>query len=323
MKLAPRDDRPVRGLLEAWISRSRAAGFTFAEMLVAVSIAAFILVAAVMAFQAVGEFQSRRSNLETITFADPSVMTNFYGTNTTTIAAWSAPSYGYLARVEQLRDLYYEDVQKSIAVYCLPRTGRSPLRTSSLAIPAAYAVGSFDFRRLSTPEAFRLFLAASVPATASVFSTNAYTVENGAARGCNLSVLMLRKSASRTNLNLHCTYEIDFVRPDSPGGIYASVRRYQGSALTHFYDTFYPDIGNTALNSDFFYVAACFNRIGASTTGSVTNSSGSNIAASQPFYFVWFPDPASPTLPASSSSYSNAMSDQTSLMFVTPMFPSL
>ena len=318
MKLAPHDDRPVSGL-ETWMSRSRAAGFTFAEMLVAVAIAAIVLVAAVMGFQAIGQFQSRRSNLETLTFADNTVMTNFYGTNSTTVSTWSTPTYGYLAKVEQIRDKYYEDLQKSIAVYCLPRAGRSSLRTNALPIGSAYAIGTFDFRRLSTPEAFRQFLTNSVT-TAGAFTADAYSAEVGSARACNLSVLMLRKSASRTSLNLHCIYEIDFVRPSSPGGVYAAVRRYEGSVLTDFYDVFYPDLSDTtALNSDYFYVSAVFGRSALAST----NGFAGNIASEQPFYFVWFPDPASPTLPASSSSYMNSMSDQTSLLMVTPMFPSL
>jgi prepilin-type N-terminal cleavage/methylation domain-containing protein len=315
MKLAPRDDGPFRGL-KAWLATSRARGFTFAEMLIAIAIASFILIAAVMAFQAIGQFQTQRTSREVITFSDSSVMTNFYGTNTTTLSTWTAPSYGYLARVEQLREKYYEDVQKSIAIYCLPRVGRSSLRTSSLPIPAGYEIGTYDYRKLSTPEEFRKFLVASVPSVAGEFATNAFPTGDGV-RGRNLSVLMLRKS-SWTNLNLHCIYEIDFVRPDSPGGVYASVRRYEGTTLTHYYDTFYPDIDGTSVNSDFFYVTAFFSRTNAPAAGSVAN-----IAGSQPFYLVWFPDPAAITLPGSSSSYSNSMADRTSLMFVTPMFPSL
>jgi hypothetical protein len=319
MNLEPRDDKPARGIA-TWRSQSRTAGFSFAELLVAISIAAFVLVIAVMAFQAIGLFSLGRSSLQTITFSDSGVMTNFYNTAGTKVSTWSTPTYGHLARVEELRDKYYEDVQKSIAVYCLPRVGRSSLRTNALTIPASYAIGTFDFRRLSTPELFRQFLADSLPSAGAGFSTNAYAIESGAVRGRNLSVLMLRKSSSRTSLNLHCMYEVDFVRPSSPGGIYASVRRYEGAVLTDYYDVFYPDVSDTtALNSDYFYVAAAFER----SVRPSSSSSVANVASRQPFYFVWFPDPASPTLPSSSGSYTNGMIDQTSLLFVTPMFPSL
>ena len=318
MKSAPRDEGIAIGSV-TWGSRSRAAGFTFAEMLIVIAIAAMILITAVIAFQSLGQYNIQRSSFETITLSN-SVMTNFYGPTATNVSTWSAPMYGHLARVEALRDKYYEDVQRSVAVYCLPRTGQSSLRTSSLPIGSSYEVGTFDFRRLSTPEAFRQFLVDSVGTAAASFATTPYTTspDLGTARACNLSVLMLSKP-SRTALNLYCQYEIDFVRPTSPDGVYASVRRYEGATLTHYYDVFYPDVsGGTAQNFDYFYVAACFNRAGAPTTGSV-----SNVASGQPFYFVWFPDPATRSLPASSGSYSNAMRDQTSLLFVTPMFPAL
>jgi hypothetical protein len=316
MNSAPQDDE-LQACAVTWRSRSRAAGFTFAELLIVVSIAAAVLIAGVIALQALGQFNLQRSSYEPITLTT-SVMTNFYGAGASNVSTWSAPMYGHLARVETLRDQYYEDLQKSVAVYCLPRTNRSNLRTSTLPINSAYAVGTFDFRRLSTPELFRQFLTNSVTSTASTFTVNAYTAESGSARACNLSVLMLSKP-SRANLNLYCQYEIDFVRPTSPSGVYASVRRYEGSTVTHYYDVFYPDVtGSAAQNWDYFYVAACFNRAGAPTNGSAAN-----VADGQPFYFVWFPDPATRRLPAASIGYMNAMRDQTSLLFVTPMFPSL
>lgn len=323
MSLVARNDRSFPGL-KTCLPRAGAAGFSFAEMLVAISLAAIVLMVAVLAFQAIGTFNSQRSDFVTVTLP-AGVMNNFYGGAGDVISTWAAPSYGHLARVEQMRDKYYEDVQKSVAVYALPRAGRSTLRVTSLPIGSSYAIGSFDFRRLSTPEAFRGFLNDSLPLPAAAFEANAFaggTGQNGAVRARNLSVLMLRKSASRTNLNLHCTYEVDFVPAVSPGGIYASVRRYQGTNCTDFYDVFYPDRSDiTPVNSDYFYVAANFERsVRAANTSSVTN-----VAGGQPFYFVWWPDPASPALPnpTGSTVYSNAMRDQTSLLFVTPMFPAL
>jgi prepilin-type N-terminal cleavage/methylation domain-containing protein len=318
MHLEPHNDRPIPGL-RAWFFRSRAAGYSFVEMLVALALVAVVLVAAVLAFQAIGTFSERRSGFETITFSSNGVMTNFYGTNTNSITTWSAPTYGHLARVELLRDKFYEDQQKSMAVYCLPRVGRSSFRVTSIPVPtnSSYAIGTYDYRNLSTPEAFRVFLADRLPSESSAFEANAFST-NGVG-GRNLSVVMLRKSTSRTNLNVQCIYEVDFVRADSPGGIYSSVRRYEGTVLTDYYDVFYPDLPAAAVNSDYFFVAANFERsVRPSTSASVAN-----VAAAQPFSFVWWPDPASARLPTSAGSYSNAMRNQTSLLFVTPMFPSL
>src|SRR5262245_6736329 len=114
MNLAPRDDVPARGV-GTWHSRSRTAGFSFPEMLLAGALAAVVLVAAVLAFRAIGYFNSRRTNLETITFADTSTLNSFYGSASTTISTWSAPTYGHLPKVEQMRDKYVEDIQKATA----------------------------------------------------------------------------------------------------------------------------------------------------------------------------------------------------------------
>ncbi len=297
-----------------------APGFTFVEVLVAVAIGAAVLVVAVLAFQAVGNFDSRQSSsYETITFPSTTVLSNFYGVATNAVATWSAPSAGHLARAEILREKFLEDTQKAVAVYCLPRVGQSSVRPQSLPATGSYAVGSFDFRRLGTSEDFRQYLTDVYPSSAGTFATNAFSA-NGASSGRNLSIMVLRKSPSRTNLNVHSIYEVDFVRPASPDGVYASVRRYEGAVCTDYYDVFYPDLyDGTAVNSTNFYVAASFER----TNRPVSTSSVTNLAQGQPFYFVWWPDAAATTLPGTGVGYTNTMADQTSFFMVVPMFPAL
>lgn len=301
--------------------RASAGGFTFVEMLVAAAVGALVLAAVVLAFQTIGNFNSRQSSgYQTITFPSATVISNFYGVSTNVISTWTAPSAGYLARAEILREKFIEDTQKAVAVYCLPRVGQSSVRPQSLsATESGYAVGSFDFRRLGTSEEFRQYLASVLPSSAGTFATNAFA-GNGASAGRNLSIMVLTKSASRTNLYVRSIYEVDFIRPASPAGVYASVRRYQGTVCTDYYDVFYPDADNgTQVNSTNFYVAASFER----SVRPVSSSSVTNIAAAQPFYFVWWPDAAATTLPGPGVGYTNTMADQTSFFMVVPMFPAL
>lgn len=320
MRWVPHDESPLRRSIVRPVRTGREGGFSFPEILVAAALGALVLVVAAIAFQAVGAFTSRQSSgYGTITFANTSTLNGFYGTASTTIATWSAPSSGYLARAEMLREKFIEDTQKAVAVYCLPRVGQSTVRPTSLPLNVgSYTVGSFDFRRLGTSEDFRDFLEVSLPAAVGTFETNAFSV-NGASSGRNLSIMILRKSAARTELTVQAVYEIDFVRPASPGGVYASVRRYQGTVCTDYYDVFYPDLPDTTVSSSSFFVAASFERAGRPASTYFAD----DVAGGQPFYFVWWPDAAATTLPEAHSSYINAMGDQTSFFMVVPMFPAL
>ncbi len=334
VKMNPQPNNDLRCRCATPINRKspgfgRGGGFTFVELLVAISVGAAVLAAAVLCFQAIGASRGRAGTYESVQVGSISIA-NFYYLNTNALTVWFAPNYGRMAQAEAIKDQFIKDSQRTMAVYCLPRVGPSSIRPSSISLSGTYAATNFDLRRLDTGEAFRQFLASTVTASGSVFTSNAFATE-GAVRGQNLSVFMVSSGVSGNSaaLFIDAVYELDFVRvTNSPSGTFASVRRYAGTnrvAPSDFYDIFYPDYWNgtdtTLVDNSRFYVAANFERSDRSTG---TTVSSNRVAVNQPFYFVWWPDPASVTLPTgSSTNYKAMMRDQTSYLMVVPMFPAL
>jgi prepilin-type N-terminal cleavage/methylation domain-containing protein len=301
---------------------SRSGGFSFVELLVAIAIGAIVVGTAALAYHAVAGSARQRGIYQNIAIG-PQANANFYALDSAVRSAWFAPNYGMLARSEQMRSLFLEDVQKSAGVFCLPRTGFRYTHPQTLNLTGTNNATNFDFRRMDTSEAFRQFLAAAGSAPAvSTFTVNPFAA-SGAAKTCNLSIFTVR-SYNGSTITFGPTYELDFVRvSEGQPGTFASVRRYIGADRTtpsEFYEIFYADQKDgTAVNSTDFYVAASFERSGRTAT---TTVAGNRIADSQPFYFVWWPDPISTKLP-SGTTYQAAMADETSYFMVVPMFPSL
>lgn len=298
-------------------SRRRQGGFTFVEILLAVSVGAAVLAAAVICFQTIGASSSRIGTYGAVTVGQPA-LSNFYGSTMTgtSVRTWFAPNFGRLENVESIKAKFQEDVQRAVAVFALPRSGRSSIRPTSITLSGSYDVTTFDVRRISTSEDFRTLLASAIPASSTTFTANPFA-SNGSARGLNLSIFILIRSNNAPNLTVHSIYEVDFVNATAaPFGVYASVRRYQGTTMTDYYDVFYPD----ALGATSFYTVASFERFQRPNTTSALTTSGK----SQPsFYLIWWPDPAMPNLPTAGFDYLTSMKDQTSLMMVVPMFPAL
>ncbi len=285
----------------------------------ALAIAAGIISTAVVAYQAATQASNRSRSFGTVELSED-VLFDFYGLSGYYVETYFAPSYGRVAQAEVLRDAFYEDIAYASAVYCL---GRSQPATSAQRPSVIPIEPNYDARRLDTPEAFRLFLAEAVPATDVVFS--AY---RGASASPNLSIYILMPSDSSSELWVRATYEVDFVTSVSPAGTYASVRRYQGTTCTDYYDIFYPAATGTVA---FRPLVANFER-----RARQVNVEGSadllKLAANRPFYFIWWPDPAMPELQSLSvdaydaadprSAYA-AMIGRTSFFLVAPMFPAL
>jgi len=285
----------------------------------ALAIAAGVITTAVLAYQAATQTTSRLGTYGTVQLP-AGVLMNFYGTGGEYVDAYFAPNYGRVAQAELLRDSLYEDIGHASAVFCLARS----LQTTSSQRPSILPISAnYDARRLDTPAAFQTFLASSVPATSGVFSSY-----RGAATAQNLSIFILMPSDDPEELAVRAIYEVDFITSSNPSGTYASVRRYEGTVCTDFYDVFYPASLGTV---PFLPVAAHFERRArlATTEG---DEDLLKLAANRPFYFVWWPDPATPSLESESSSTLatsdprsayEAMTGRTSLFMVLPMFPSL
>jgi len=288
----------------------------------AIAISGGVIATAVLAYQATTQANNRVGSYVPVALP-AGVSTNFYGTGTPTVNAYVAPHYGRLAQAEIMRDYLYDDIAHASAVYCLARNGpaSSEARLSSIPISQGY-----DARQLNSPDAFRLFLIGAVPDLASVFQSY-----SNVASSQNLSIYILMPSTYLENsgdrqapeeLSVRAIYELDLVPATDGSGTYASVRRYQGASCTDYYDVFYPA---SSAPESFSPVAVWFSR------GAGSNALYKKASAS-PFYFVWWPDPGSPTLEAAQgpllpesdprSAYAS-MVGRTSLFMVLPMFPAL
>ena len=291
----------------------RRAGFTFVEMLVAICIGAIAIAAAAVAFNSIVVHGPKRTVAVNVDIG-AGTFNSFYGENQTSIAASQAPDYAAAAMAESLREWFSSDVSSAIAVFSLGRNGLSSavMRPSTLAVAT-----NFDARTLNSPEAFRAFFDPG----ATVFSP--YT---GASAATNASTYILGRSTNSATVAVRAIYETDFVTTTDPPGVYASVRRYEGATLTGYYHVFYPGQTNS-----FSPLAAYFERE-ALVSGVAANDVFKK-AARRPFYFLWWPDPAVPTLDYRGQTETidanqpratyYQMGSKTSFFFVVPAFPPL
>lgn len=170
-----------------------------------------------------------------------------------------------------------------------------------------------------------------------------------AAASVNGSIFVLQMSTEADKVAVRAIYDIDFINIADPGvtttpnsGTYASVRRYvpvpragvgatQDTGLTHYYDVLYP--GPNQPPSQFGPLFACYERSVRRVVTEADSIQAFKRAVDRPFYFVWWPDPATPRLEGTSTAatftasdpryYYRAHENQTCWMFTVPMFPSL
>jgi hypothetical protein len=234
-----------------------------------------------------------------------------------------------------MRELFYADQESASAVFGLPRTGRSNIRPTAVALPP-----STPGLLVDTPNAFLSVLAATAPAATSIFAA---TEGLPPAQAGQASVFIIQPSLNSepNQLTVRCIWEIDIIPiaggPSTPSGTYASVRRYVGPTLTRYYDIFYKDDA-----SAFGPVMVPFERAARAASSATPSSGTANIkrAAGSPFYFMWWPDPAAPTLRPHGNTPATSLNEsplapgdvrlgyaghygQSSLFFVVPMFPSI
>ena len=147
----------------------------------------------------------------------------------------------------------------------------------------------------------------------------------------NASIFLLRPSIGPGELLVQAIYEIDQIATTSPNpaGTYVSVRRTSGGVTTAYYAVFFPTQSG---NTPFAPLIVAFERLARTGVAETTAIDRLKVAPTQPFYFLWWPDPTTADLKAASvisypandprSSYP-AMGGRTSLFFVVPMFPAL
>ena len=295
------------------------AGWTFVEMLVAVALSSVCLGAGALALQSISSNAKRTTSIVEIDIGTSNNQ-NFYGNASSTLRTYMAPNFGKLMFAQEMREKMAEDALRSTAVFCLPRSLANSIRPTVLTITGR--------PNLDSPDRFREFLATVEPTSAAIFGTDEFRSVPATNRP-NMSIFMLGQSNNLNEINVNAIYEIDFVTPSNRPGTYASVRRYVGTGLTHYYDIFYQD-GN---GDPFFpqFVAFEHQSLQSSETNAIQQAF--QIAPNSPFYLVWLPDPSinpykkpavTPSDPAvyPLSAY-ETMAGKTSFCIVLPMFPSL
>jgi len=294
-------------------------GFTFVEILVAISISSAVIGTAALAYQAIGANAKRFSTIIDLDIGTDAA--NDYGISDGKVSVYTAPNFGKLGFALELKDKFFEDVQSASAVYCLDRVVANTVRPSTLNYPFA---NPGDTRPvLDTAEGFRLFLAQAIPTAASVFVPCRNVPQQSRA-----SVFILAPSEAADAIRVAAVYDIDLVTPNGRGGIYASVKRYVNGSLTHYYDTYYGGSGG----DPFVPLFVAFERTPRLSLVEGDAVDRFKVAPDQPFYFLWWPDPSFDFLTAPADTTYGAQDPRgayghqggrTSLMMAVPMFPSL
>lgn len=315
---------------------SRPHGFSLLELLIVASLCVVLFTSGSLAYRAVAQNQRRSSTFQEVPITSPVAANFFPGSTASVIDSYTAPNYGRAGLAQQMRNLFYEDVDSGCAVFALPRSGningiRERIINIGSNFPAVY----------DTPEKF-LSLLANLPGTTARLggfqsyrgipadttpiiptpSTAPYTTPL-----VNGSIFIIQTSGSASEIWIRAVYEIDYI-PFSDDGtpcVHASVRRYVDSVLTNFYDIVFRNsqIGDIGVPFVHFERSARTNVVEPAITPW-------KAAPNQPFYLIWWPDPTAANLKGTSRATYTGLRQanyakhegQTSFTFVVPQFPS-
>lgn len=331
----------------------RTRGFSLIELLVVAAVGAIVFTAAALAWRVVASNHRTATTFQEVALP-AGVGDNFYpGSALTSVDSYVAPNFGRCSQADVMRTLFLEDVEKCIAVFMLPRGGNINTirgRTINLynTLPQA----------LDTPAAFRAFLLANpdtntaaqaflnyrgappdmgtITTTSTDPDTGATVVTNTTGPITNASIFLLQPSGSNTQLWVRAVYEVDYLNlpvnpndfraPDVPC-VFASVRRYVSDTLTHYYDCVFRESAVT----DAGIPCVNFERSDRAVFPEGTIDRFKK-AGNQPFYLLWWPDPAMSKLRGTSATaYASSVPQsaygkhegQTSYFFIIPQFPAL
>lgn len=307
-------------------NRTKQRGWTFVEMLVAISISAIFMGAASLVLASISVNSKRLSTVLTVDIGGANKLA-FYGQGGSTVGAYSAPNFGRAAFALEFRELFREDIETASFIHCLPRSLVNDVRPEFLRYAAGDAGSALPRPRLDTPEAFRQYLISIIPSAAAIYDTSIRNVPS--ANRPNTTIFMIAPSEDPGYLRVKAVYEIDYVTVAGPAGTYASVRRYKNGSLTHYYDVFF-ESGSGPLPVPSF---VAFERSSRAAVTEGTPIDRFKVADWVPFYLVWLPDPAvNPHKIANAAATASASSPlsayehlgrRSSLNIVVPMFPNL
>lgn len=325
-------------------------GFSTLELLVVLALGAVILSGVMVTY---GTLMAGRTNIsETMEVTLPVARaTNFFGAGAPNIRTIPvAPSYGALARAEKLREEFNRDALAAASIFCLYR--RTAVVTNTLRYNW-FPYNAATDGQIDSPTAFYNLLVRKYPGAATIFEVPA---NPGAAAppskvpDAHATIFMTSFTADSDKLAILATYEVDVSRYEAakPWGFYASVRKYSynasnlsalESAFVSGFEVFYqPSLrvvtSPTQFATDGFNpLFIMFDRAVRRSVveDSVLGRDRFKVAAEQPFYFIWWPDPAMTDLgsmplsgqPREARRAYNHMGGRTSFMFTVPMFPAL
>jgi hypothetical protein len=271
---------------------------------------------------AIGANSKQYSSIQNIAIGT-SAMRNFYDMDADAIQVPSAPNFGRIGFVQEIRDKFLEDMTSSEAVFALPRSGLNTIRPEWLAWP--HTATPETAPTLDTPEAFRKFLLEAEPTSAGTFEAYRNVPSSSAP---NISVFMLGPTDKDDFIRVQAVYDIDYVTTNNPAGVYCSVRRYKNGARTHYYDIFY-EIGE---GDAFSPTLVAFERKARLATKEGDAIDRFKVSHGGPFYFLWLPDPSinpfkaekvvAPSDPKDPRSVYGHLAGKTGFMIALPMFPS-
>lgn len=321
-------------------STRKRGGFSLTELVVVASLAAAVFTTGAIAYRTISYHQGRTTTYQSINVG-PALTKAFYDIDGGLLDVYTAPNYGITAQAERMRVVIGEDVAKSTGIFCLAR-GVIPVATDSAVTSKIRNVNYLHPQTipfvgrgtdLDHPNKFRELLQTVYPDSTSTpfpFLNQDYRGVPGSS-SVNGSIYLIQANDVNQTLVVRAIYDIDFLEVNVPSpGIYASVKRYYGSELTHSYDVFYS--GADQHLTDFGPIFACFERKIRKAIAETVAIDAFKKAEARPFYMVWWPDPALPQLrgiPASSPAttdprrYYQQHEQQTAWMFVVPMYPSL
>lgn len=329
-------------------NQQRSRGFTSAELLVALSIGALVVGTAAVGFGSFVRAQPRAGNSVEVQL-DNTRMLAYYGLNQGTVQAVVAPNYGAVARAENLRERFVADTMGATAVFCLARN--RPNTYHPYEIPFDPSVDATVLDRSTAFFAHLLLKGASTGVQATSFTATARnhtplpvpaasTTTAGSTYSYGASIFVLGYSSNPSALVVTAVYDIDIDKVSSPPGFYTSVKRWAAAPsvaarLTDYYDVFYPPSNSATWPVTTDQFAPLWVSFERETLRARTESVAIDrfkIADEQPFYFVWWPDPAVRNLDAVRASlnrpaandpreaYSH-MLGRTAFMFTVPVFP--
>jgi hypothetical protein len=320
------------------------------ELMLVAAVGAIVFTAGALALRVVAANQRSVGAFQEV-FLPADVGENFYpDSSLTAVDSYTAPNYGRCSQADTLRTLFLEEVEKSVAVFILPRGphintirgrtinlyGRLP---QSLDTPQAFlsfllsnpdtatAAQVFSSYRGAPPASATTTVSTVAPdtrtttttstATNNVTSTATNNVTSTATNNVtNASIFLLQPSGSNGQLWVRCVYEIDYVGLAANPNVATAPDVNSVFASVRRYGSnmlthYYDIVYRDATTADVGIPCVHFERAERAVFAE-SEPARFKKAGNQPFYLVWWPDPGVQRLKGTAATAYTATSPQAS-----------